>query len=105
MGIVETLIDLVMTPGASLKLVPAINVTLVLLLGVLVYLGQGSLDSHHLYTMAGLAIGLLLSVNWFIIEFRKEKEKQAQLAQAKDEREGNSAVLKGSTRSLRRRTD
>ena len=77
MTIVDFLIDLVMTPGASIRLIPAINVTLVALLGLLLYLGQDwAIEMHHLYTMTGLAIALLISVNWFLIEFKAEQERQ-----------------------------
>ena len=97
-----------MTPGASLRLVPAINVTLVALLALLLYLGQDwAIEMHHLYTMTGLAVALLVSVNWFIIEFKAEQEKQER---QKESGEANASLdakdaKAGSEKVLRRRTD
>lgn len=76
MGIVDQILDLVFTPGSSLKLVPAINVTLVSLLCLMLYMGDGYIPPFHLNVMAGLSICLLLSVNWFMMELRKEMKRQ-----------------------------
>jgi hypothetical protein len=82
MSWVQFLIDLVMEPGASLKLLPVINVSIILLLIVLASSLWTSIDHIHIYAMTFLALGLLASVNWFVIEFKKiqasEKEKASE---------------------------
>ena len=105
MTIVDFLIDLVMTPGASIRLIPAINVTLVALLGLLLYLGQDwAIEMHHLYTMTGLAIALLISVNWFLIEFKAEQERQEKQKKEASNDDAD-AVNQARSERLRRRTD
>lgn len=63
---IQTLVDLILQPGSSLKLVPVINVSLLALLLVLLILSQynSQLASIHVIIMSSLAVGLLLSVNW-----------------------------------------
>ena len=77
MSVAERFIDHLMTPGSSMKLLPAVNVCLVSLLGLLLYMADGVLPTVHLNIMGGLSLFLLVAVNWFIREFRKELLKQA----------------------------
>lgn len=66
MNLGQYLIDLILQPGSSLKLIPVINVSIALLLIVLLIVGltNSELASIHLVVMSSLALGLLLSVNW-----------------------------------------
>ena len=70
-SIVQFLIDLIVQPGASLKLVPVINISVILLLGLLCALSYTAIDTVHIVVMAVLSLGLLLSVNWFYLEYTK----------------------------------
>jgi hypothetical protein len=63
--------DLLVKPGASLRLVPAINVSVLLLLGILASLLWNEIAKIHIVVMSGLAIGLLASVNWVYYEYEK----------------------------------
>lgn len=65
-GIFGFIVDLIFQPGSSLKLVPAINVTILSLLAVIVYLllYNTQIASIHIIILSSLAVGLLLSVNW-----------------------------------------
>jgi hypothetical protein len=60
----QFIVDLILQPGSSLKLVPAINVVVLLLLGLMVYLLYTKIAVIHIIVMSTLAVGLLLSVNW-----------------------------------------
>lgn len=64
MDVLQFLLDLIFQPGSSLKLVPAINVTVLCLLGLMVYLTYTKIAAIHIIVMSTLAVGLLLSVNW-----------------------------------------
>ena len=64
MDFAQFLMDLILQPGSSLKLVPAINVTVLFLLGLMIYLTYTSIAAIHIIIMSTLAVGLLLSVNW-----------------------------------------
>eukprot|EP00903_Cladosiphon_okamuranus_P017700 g16299.t1 len=77
-GVAQWLVDLVMKPGTSLQLVPAINTVLVILVFVLVYLVSTGEGSIHVYIMGFLSLGLMASLNWFISELRKVQQQQAQ---------------------------
>jgi hypothetical protein len=66
-GLALQLLDLILKPGTSFQLVPFINLSIVLLLGVLVSLSYSKIDSIHLIVMGCLALGLLASVNWYKI--------------------------------------
>ena len=70
-SIVQFLVDLIVQPGASLKLVPVINISVILLLGLLCALSYTAIDTVHIVVMAVLSLGLLLSVNWFYLEYTK----------------------------------
>lgn len=64
--IAQFIIDLIFQPGSSLRLVPAINVTVLLLIGLLATAGfYSDVAAIHFYVMSFLAFGLLLSVNWY----------------------------------------
>jgi len=65
-GIAKFAIDLIMKPGASISLVPLINVSILSLFGVLFFLLSTKIDVIHIVVMATLALGLLLSVNWYV---------------------------------------
>eukprot|EP00904_Undaria_pinnatifida_P002262 jgi/Undpi1/12036/HiC_scaffold_4.g01735.m1 len=77
-GVSSWFVDLIMKPGTSVQLVPVINVTLVLIVGLLAYLAVNGEQSIHVYIMGFLSVGLMASVNWFISEFRKVKRQQEQ---------------------------
>jgi len=63
-NIAQFVIDLILQPGSSLKLVPAINITVLILLIVLAALAYSQIALIHIIVMSTLAVGLLLSVNW-----------------------------------------
>ena len=63
-GLALQLLDLVIKPGASLQLVPVINLAILVLMVVLICLTYSKIDSIHLIVMALLSLGLLASVNW-----------------------------------------
>ena len=75
-SIAQFLVDLIIQPGASLKLVPIINISVILLLGLLCALSYTEIDTIHIVVMAALSIGLLLSVNWFYLEYSKAVKEQ-----------------------------
>ena len=64
MGFIDEIIDLIFRPGSSLRLIPVINVSILLLLGLLIALSYSKIASIHLIVMTFLALGLLASVNW-----------------------------------------
>ena len=64
MGVVDTIIDLIFKPGSSLRLIPVINVSILLLLGLLISLSYTQIATVHLVVMSLLALGLMASVNW-----------------------------------------
>lgn len=72
------LVDLIMKPGTAVRLVPVINVTLVLILVILTGLAVSGDASIHVFIMGFLAVGLLASVNWFMSEFNKLKLQEQQ---------------------------
>lgn len=64
-GIAQTLIDLILVPGSSLRLVPVINVSLALLVLFIIVAGMYlDIGTIHVVVLASLAFGLFLSVNW-----------------------------------------
>ena len=63
--IAQFLVDLILQPGSSLKLVPVINVVILLLLVLMVCLLYSKIAVIHIIVMSTLALGLLLSVNWY----------------------------------------
>ena len=71
MALADVVVDLIFSPGSSLKLVPVINVSLLALLGLLCVLAYSKIAVIHLVILSSLAVGLLLSVNWFYYEFQK----------------------------------
>lgn len=77
----QFLIDLILKPGSSLKLIPVINVSILLLLGVLISLTYSKIATIHLVVMATLALGLLASVNYFYYEFQKVVESEKRLTE------------------------
>lgn len=60
----QFVVDLIFQPGSSLKLVPAINTVVLLLLVLMVYLLYTKIAVIHIVVMSTLAVGLLISVNW-----------------------------------------
>ena len=64
MGFVDTILDLIFRPGSSLRLIPVINVAVLLLLGLLIALSYTKIATIHLVVMSFLALGLMASVNW-----------------------------------------
>lgn len=66
-GIAKLAIDLLMKPGASISLVPFINIAILSLFGVLCFLlSFANIDIIHIVVMATLALCLLVSVNWYV---------------------------------------
>lgn len=63
----QFLIDLIFQPGSSLKLIPAINITVLCLLILMAFLLYSSIDVIHIVVMSTLSVGLLLSVNWWVV--------------------------------------
>jgi pseudouridine-5'-phosphate glycosidase len=58
-------VDLLFQPGSSMRLVPAINATVLILLVVMIcVLSTSGIDGIHVGVMTTLAVGLLCSVNW-----------------------------------------
>lgn len=60
----QLLVDLILQPGSSLKLVPVINVVILALLVLMTYLLYTKIAVVHIIVMSTLAVGLLMSVNW-----------------------------------------
>jgi hypothetical protein len=60
----QLLVDLILQPGSSLKLVPVINVVILALLVLMTYLLYTKIAVIHIIVMSTLAVGLLISVNW-----------------------------------------
>jgi hypothetical protein len=73
--LIEWFTDLIFQPGSSLKLVPVINISVLALIILLCCLYK-TIDSIHIIILSSLAVGLLISVNWFFYEYSKEIEKQ-----------------------------
>ena len=70
-GFFNVLLDLILTPGSSLKLIPVINISILALILLLFLLSWSKIASIHLIILGSLALGLLLSVNWFYHEYKK----------------------------------
>ena len=70
-GVIQFVIDLIFQPGSSLKLVPVINLAVLALLALLLAVAHTKIAAVHLVVLASLAVGLLLSVNWFYYEYQK----------------------------------
>lgn len=64
-GVLQAVVDLIFKPGSSLTLIPAINGTVIILLGVLIFLSYTKIATIHLVVMGFLSLGLLASVNWY----------------------------------------
>ena len=71
MGSLQYVLDLILTPGSSMKLVPVINVSILSLLLVVLGLLWNTIDKIHLVVLTFLSLGLLISVNWVAIEYAK----------------------------------
>ena len=54
-----------------MKLVPVINISVILLLLLIVGLLWNTIDKIHLIVLTFLCVGLFLSVNWVAIEYAK----------------------------------
>jgi hypothetical protein len=76
-GLFQVVIDLILTPGSSLKLVPVINVAILLLLVLMGLLLYSKIAVIHIVVMSTLAVGLLISVNWFYYEFQRVSQENA----------------------------
>jgi hypothetical protein len=62
----SSILSLLLEPGASTRLVPVINLSLLALIAVLVVVYtqvEGSIRVHVM-VMGALAFGLMMSVNW-----------------------------------------
>jgi len=73
-GVFKGLVDHLWAPGSSLKLVPAINVSVLCLLILLLCVAHTKIATIHLVVLASLAVGLLLSVNFFYYEYQKLRD-------------------------------
>lgn len=67
----QFLLDLIFQPGSSLKLVPVINISILCLLVVLCFTTYSKIAAIHIIVLSSLAVGLLISVNWFYYEYQK----------------------------------
>ncbi len=67
-NLAQLIVDLILQPGSSLKLVPVINVVILALLVLMTYLLYTKIAVIHIIVMSTLAVGLLLSVNWYVNE-------------------------------------
>lgn len=65
-NLTQLIVDLILQPGSSLKLVPVINVVILALLVLMTYLLYTKIAVIHIIIMSTLAVGLLLSVNWYV---------------------------------------
>ena len=81
----QFLINLIIQPGSSLKLVPYINISVICLLGLICALTYTEIDSIHLIVMTSLSLGLLLSVNWFYFEYTKAVKEQKSIDDRKSD--------------------
>ena len=68
-NLAQLIVDLILQPGSSLKLVPVINVVILALLVLMTYLLYTKIAVYHIIIMSTLAVGLLLSVNWYVNEY------------------------------------
>jgi hypothetical protein len=70
------IIDIIFQPGSSLRLVPAINGSLLALLLLLAWAAWYEvIPTVHLAVLAFLSVGLMASVSWFASEFLEAKKK------------------------------
>jgi hypothetical protein len=65
--IASVVFDLIFKPGSSLTLIPIINAAVICLLGLLIFLSYTKIATIHLFVMGFLSIGLLISVNWYVV--------------------------------------
>ncbi|ETV95471.1 hypothetical protein H310_10949 [Aphanomyces invadans] len=71
MGVFADAVKSALEPGTGDKFVIAVNavlVTLLLVIGLTIWTGIE--DSIHMFVFLFLAVGLTLSINWFIMEAR-----------------------------------
>jgi hypothetical protein len=62
---IEFIFQLIFQPGASLQLIPYINLAILMLIGLLVVCGSYlDIASVHIYVLTFFALGLFFSVNW-----------------------------------------
>ena len=68
MDIGNTIIEHILKPGSSLTLIPLINIALLFLFCVLLFIFyQTEIAIIHIFVMGTLGVGLLFSVNWWVI--------------------------------------
>lgn len=72
--VMDDVIDSIMTPGAGPGLVATINGALLLLVGILVFMIVKGTADIHTGVMLFLAMGLLASVNFFVIQLHAAEE-------------------------------
>ncbi|KDO32459.1 hypothetical protein SPRG_02936 [Saprolegnia parasitica CBS 223.65] len=71
MSVFASALKSALEPGTGNKFVLALNGVLLALLGVIAMtIWTGMEDSFHMYIFLFLAIGLTVSINWFILEAR-----------------------------------
>jgi len=86
MSVAQFVVDLIFQPGSSLKLVPVINISVLALLALLLAVAHTKIAVVHLIVLASLAVGLLLSVNWFYYEFQKVTREQQEQARGEGDK-------------------
>jgi len=76
MGLLGDAMQSALEPGTGHKFVLAMNAVLVTLLVVIgTTIASGMEDSFHMYVFLFLAVGLTLSINWFVLEARSLQER------------------------------
>ena len=102
--LIEWFTDLIFQPGSSLKLVPVINISVLALIILLCCLYK-TIDSIHIIILSSLAVGLLISVNWFFYEYSKEIEKQKNNGEGKTVASNSNGLLTNNSKSNTKKTD
>ena len=115
--LLDSVLGSIVTPGAGPGLVATINgVLVILLLALLAFAWNGAADVHTA-VIAFLALGLLGSVNYFILAVRAHEANEAEASESEDKALNQSpapgepaaalhlnADLPGSNKMARRRT-
>mmetsp|Transcript_4795 Transcript_4795/g.19212 ORF Transcript_4795/g.19212 Transcript_4795/m.19212 type:complete len:110 (-) Transcript_4795:1279-1608(-) len=87
-------LSLLLTPGSSTQLVPVINFCLVVVMAIMGYTAYSSSVSAvqlHCSIMAALAMGLLITINWFVAIYNEAKAAEAEAeAEGRPRRDGSA---------------
>lgn len=121
--LLDAIWESIVTPGAGPGLIATINGALLVLLAVCAYFAASGVVPTHLAVLAALAVGLLVSFNWFLslvaandarnaaaagaegggVGVAKGAESAAATAAAESKASGAAAVLPASGGAVRRR--